>query len=506
MRVHHRSGRLGWGLYWGIAALAAGALPAAAVVPGLAGPLQALAQLIPQLVTLCVAGAGALLGSPWLRGIAARAAAAARTRAGAVVLVVALGAGAAVNMLHSARAARPATRAGKAGGLPAASNAWTSFRGGPQRTGAADPQSGPTHPTVRWSHTDPEANWSSSPAVVDNRLYCGSTVAGWLESTGAVTCLDMAGGGALWSFPTRHPVFSSPSVAEGRVYVGEGLHHDRDCSLYCLDAATGAKVWAVKTRSHVESSPALVDGRVYFGAGADGVYCVEAATGRVLWHREGFHVDLSPAISEGRVFVGTGYGRLAALALDAATGATLWERPSDLPVWGSPALANGQVLWGRGNGDFGHSDSHPRGDVWCLDVATGAQAWCCTFPDAVLTAVALTGSRAVVGCRDGSLYGIDLATGQRAWAAPAGAPVLGSPATDGQYVYATDSHGQALCVRADTGERVWNLALKPWIGEERSLYGSPLLTHGRLCLGASRGQLLCLGDQPAGGLAPAERK
>ena len=75
------------------------------------------------------------------------------------------------------------------------------------------------------------------------------------------------------------PVFSSPCVWNGRLYIGEGFHSDMMCKLYCIDAAKGEKLWEFATKGHTESSPRVIDGRVYFGAGDDGLYCVDAITG-----------------------------------------------------------------------------------------------------------------------------------------------------------------------------------------------------------------------------------
>ena len=57
---------------------------------------------------------------------------------------------------------------------------------------------------------------------------------------------------------------STPALAAGRLYVGEGLHEDADCRLYCLEAATGRELWSFAARSHVESSPRVAGGRVFF--------------------------------------------------------------------------------------------------------------------------------------------------------------------------------------------------------------------------------------------------
>jgi eukaryotic-like serine/threonine-protein kinase len=487
-------------MLWVIAAVVAFASPAWAVVPGLTGPLQALGQLLPQLLPFLAAGLAGALSIPswrarlkrfggWLtttRGLACFAAALAVTT-GAVLL------------------ARGGDRSQIAVAAPSASAAvkasdWPMFRGDLSRTGAAPAAqgapAGPAQGKVLWSFRDPDAraaDLSSSPAVAGNRIYAASAQASVFDSSGMVYCLDAATGKQIWRFQTEKQVFSSPAVAGGKVYVGEGLHVDTGCRVYCLDAATGKKLWAATTKSHTESSPAVADGKVFIGAGEDGVYCLDAATGKQLWHYPGTHVDVSPAVAGGKVYVGTGYGRLAAIALDAATGKPAWTTPCDLPVWGPPAVDGDRVFYGTGNGDFVKSAANPRGAVWCLEAGTGKQVWRRNLPDAVLTAVLLHNGKAYVGCRDGRIYCLDAATGAVAWSAPCGGPVVASPATDGRTLYVAGGKGQLHAFNLASGKPAWTLDLVPHTAADVQLFSSPALAGGRLFLGTSKEKLFCIG-------------
>ncbi len=481
---------------WSAATLLAIATPAWAVVPGLTGPLQALAQLVPQILPFLMAGLAGLLGSRAWRerlGRLGRWLATPRGLFTACILVTAVGAGAYL--------ARPADRsriavAASVRTAPAKAVDWPLFRGSLLRTGRAADTMGPEKARVLWSFSDPEirvADLASSPAVVGDRVYVGSAQASIFDSTGMVYCLDAHSGKRVWQFETAKQVFSSPAVVGGRVYVGEGFHVDTGCRLYCLDAATGKQLWATTTKSHTESSPAVVGGRAYFGAGEDGIYCLDAATGKPRWQRGGMHVDASPAVEGGRVYLGTGYGRLAALALDAATGKTLWSIPCDLPVWGPPTVSGGRVYFGIGNGDFVKSNPVPKGGVLCLDAATGKQAWRTPLPDAVLTALPIQGDRILAGCRDGRLYALEAATGEIIWRADCGGPVVASPATDGTRVYVPGGMGKVLALNLADGKPVWALDLVPHTAPGVQLFSSPALAHGRLYLGTSKEKLLCLG-------------
>jgi outer membrane protein assembly factor BamB len=351
-------------------------------------------------------------------------------------------------------------------------------------------------PRALWAFSDPaarEADISSSPAVVGSRVYVGSAQASVFDSSGMVYAIDGSTGKPVWQYRTEKQVFSSPAVADGRVYVGEGLHTDSGSKIYCFDAARGSVLWSVKTKSHTESSPAVVGGRVYMGAGDDGVYCLDAARGTVIWHVGGMHVDASPAVTDGKVFLGTGYGRLQAMALDAATGKTVWSVPSPLAVWGPPSVSGGRVFFGAGNGDFVKSAPVPKGAVWCLEAKTGKQVWRRDLPDAVVTAVLSRGDRVCAGSRDGNLYALDASHGTVAWEAPCGGPVVASPATDGTRVYAAGG-GKLHALNLTDGKPVWSFDVSTvTAGGFVNLFSSPAVVDGKVYFGTGKEKLLCLG-------------
>src|SRR5207244_1242455 len=100
-------------------------------------------------------------------------------------------------------------------------------------------------------------------------------------------------------------MYSSPCLADGRVYVGEGMHQNHLCKLYCVDAATGRKCWDFQTDGHIESSPCVADGKVFFGAGDEGVYGLDQVSGAECWHFRGpIHVDTSPTVVGHRLYAG----------------------------------------------------------------------------------------------------------------------------------------------------------------------------------------------------------
>jgi len=86
-----------------------------------------------------------------------------------------------------------------------------------------------------------------------------------------VYCLDSSTGTKIWSFETDRPLQSSPTVANGTVYVGSsdrGGWDDKylEHNLYALDALTGSKIWNYTFPGSIEFSPVVVGNSVYVGA------------------------------------------------------------------------------------------------------------------------------------------------------------------------------------------------------------------------------------------------
>ena len=89
-------------------------------------------------------------------------------------------------------------------------------------------------------------------------------------------------------------------MADGVVYVGSV----DDGTLYALDAATGAKKWTYRTDSQMFSSPTVANGVVYVGSSRGNVYALDAATGAKKWAYPIGGMDSSPAVADGVVYVG----------------------------------------------------------------------------------------------------------------------------------------------------------------------------------------------------------
>lgn len=120
-----------------------------------------------------------------------------------------------------------------------------------------------------------------------------------------------------WSSPIGFST-STPTVVDGRVYLGHG-EHGNPGALICLNDADGRELWHVDTDAGVKSSPAVsvVDGKtlIYFtDAKNDGeLYCVDG-NGTLLWTfnppDDTAYVLQGAAVSDDCVYFGTDAGYL----------------------------------------------------------------------------------------------------------------------------------------------------------------------------------------------------
>lgn len=463
------------------------------VVPALLGPLHALMLLLPQMLLGLVLVVESLTNPSTWREAAARLWTTVRSRPlrVAVWLCGVIIAGLLIWWLLTP----VQTSMTGSGGLSSDGN-WLTFHGSPNRSGTVGSYDArmDLKPQLRWKFHDSlileRRPFACSPAVAGSRVLIGS-------DNYTLYCVDLETGQPQWTFEAQCPIFSSPAVWNGRVYIGEGLHYDTDAKLYCLNLQNGNTIWSFQTGSHTESSPTVDNGKVYFGAGDDGIYCLNAITGEEQWRYPDAHVDGGPLAVGDYVYFGSGYTYDGVVCVSARDGQPVWKRAFPTPVWGAPAFSEGRLYVGIGNGNFNESDPEPFGEVRCLDSADGRDVWRFTgVKDGVLTSIAVSRDRAVFGCRDGTCYALNAATGDLVWRADIGAPILSSPAIAGSHVLFGADDGKFHCLSLENGQELWSFDTMDdvllFMGTG-SIQSSPAVVAGNVIFGSSNGNVYCLG-------------
>ena len=175
----------------------------------------------------------------------------------------------------------------------------------------------------------------NSPAVVNGVIYIGS---------GDVFALNAGTGTQLWRYSAVPSggggVLHSPAVVNGVVYVGATDFRGASGKVYALNASTGAKLWSEQVDDCVNSSPTVADGVVYIGS-CDSLYALKAGTGAKLWsYTIENGVQSSPAVANGTVYVGADDNNV--YALNASTAPSCGALPPE-------ALCTRRLLWSMGS-------------------------------------------------------------------------------------------------------------------------------------------------------------
>jgi outer membrane protein assembly factor BamB len=349
----------------------------------------------------------------------------------------------------------------------------------------------------KWDFSvDVKGMFASSPVVDGESVYASYSEMTLRAAT--LIRLDRQTGLTKWEFLGKNDdllqMISTPCLADGKLYFGEGFHEDLNCKVYCVDAENGKEVWRFKTAGQTESSPAVANGKVFIGAGNDGIYCLDVTNGQKIWRyppadyngrllRFGGGVRIAGK----RLYCGTGVdrnqkndkGETAAFCLDADTGKLLWKSAVPYPVWSTPVVKDGCVYVTSGNGDVFADDKDPGGALLYFDAESGQEKWRFKVNNGIIESPALDGHRIYFGCRDGQIYCVGRADGKERWKHYLESPIIGTPVLDTDAtsersfgVFVAASAGKVCCLNPQNGDIVWTYNLT---GQHACISTSPRL-------------------------------
>jgi outer membrane protein assembly factor BamB len=366
-------------------------------------------------------------------------------------------------------------------------SSWSMFRRDSAHSAAG--QSAPENLTLRWKFTTDGAV-ISSPSVADGMVYVGS-------QDKNIYCLDSRTGSLIWNFTTGARIKSSPAIADGMVYVGPD-----DGNVYCLDAEDGSLIWSTDAGGHIEvnfaaapalrSSPTIVDGKVYVGSLDTNVYCLDAEDGDVEWtfKTEGY-ITSSPAVVDGAVYVVSEEPETGALyKLNAADGSFIWKR--ELPyeeiqtggtdLHASPVVVDGMVFAASNVKQY-HGINTETGDIeWTYTTSGVGEFIVCSpaYNDGQLFLV-----------DHYSIVCVDSATGFAVWSTYLGEELYVSPTYADGKVYVVTDQRSVYVLNATDGAKlsVFNTASNSW--------SSATVYEGMVYVGSNDWNVYCLAGYPA---------
>ena len=351
------------------------------------------------------------------------------------------------------------------------------------------------------------AAWTQPGGDADHALYhLGATL-----SLTRLWSTDIGAGSSK-----RAPLLAPPVIADNRIFA---INAKAEVSAYTLDR--GKRIWRTSLTPDVSERKKFWEvignpkaAEIGFGGGV--------------------------AYDAGRIFLTSGFGFAA--ALDAETGAILWQKEMTSPVRTAPTAANGQVYFvtnanefialdqetGEKSWDFESFEESARflsasspaateevvvapfssGEISALRADNGRQLWTKTIArSSRLTALSnlndIAGSPVIdqgvvfAISHSGQMSAIDLRTGKEIWETPISG--LQTPWVAGDYIFVMSVDSELVCLTRDKGEVVWVKQLPRHKNEKkkkkRITWAGPVVAGGTLVLASSRGQLITVSPQ-----------
>ncbi len=333
---------------------------------------------------------------------------------------------------------------------------WSRFRG-PNGQGIAEgtiPLTWSSEESLAWSVELP-GEGSSSPIVVDNRVYVTCYSGSGSDAKRHIVCLDADSGKQLWtdaiSGPAREDAFQGYITEHGYASgtpVCDGKH------VYAFFGKAGVVAWTVEGKKVWQQDVGQMSSNRQWGSGS------------------------SPVLHEGILIVNASEESRAIIGLDAATGNELWKAEYDLLelCYATPILVPGE-------GDVVEAVISMPGEVWGLNATTGKIRWFCEIgnggnvsPSVVLGEEAFYTfggypAQQTNAIRRGGRK--DITETHHLWESRDSSYVPTPLYFDG-HLYWVSHRGQAFVVEAKTGETVTRERLDDLKSGGSPVYASPI--------------------------------
>ena len=293
-----------------------------------------------------------------------------------------------------------------------------------------------------------------------------------------------------WKTPVHDRGWSSPVVWEDQVWVTTAAADGRRLYAVCVDARTGRIVHDVKVfdveeprhiavvNSYASPTPVVEAGRLYVHYGTYGTACLDTSSAKVLWTRRDLKCDHHEGPGSSPILFGDllifhvdGCDVQYAIALDKATGKTVWKAQRDVDYGGMhqfwrKAFCTPTVISSGGRLELISPCSHA---VFAYDPRTGRELWKVRHRGWSITPRPVFGHGLVFLVMDyerPELWAVrpggqgDVTETNIAWKLTRGSPKQPSFLLIGDLLYLVGDSGIAACLEAKTGEVVWRERLE----------------------------------------------
>ncbi len=292
----------------------------------------------------------------------------------------------------------------------------------------------------RWKFDAGAGFGSVSPLIVNEILFVATR-------KGEVHAIDLETGRRVGQSSFGESIEGTPVYDDGMLFVPVGWGRR---ALVGYNLLRGSSAWKVKGASI--SAGLLIDADLVIAADDKGsVRAYNKKDGTIEWEvdlGEGVGVKASPILAGGLVIVADDRGRVA--ALNPADGSLTWSAALDAPVLATSASDGKSVYL-----------STTRGRLVKLHVDDGRELW--TYAEAsddrYFASPAVGDGEVVFGASDGFVRALDARTGELVWSSDVEAAITAAPLLTADVVYVGTMQSGLIGLKRATGEKLWEVEL-----------------------------------------------
>jgi outer membrane protein assembly factor BamB len=300
------------------------------------------------------------------------------------------------------------------------------------------------HDNHNTSH-NPHALPPRQKPAIKGKVKAGEGIQGFVitESTAFISSqftstlyfVDLNNGTIEWEYEANQPLSDTPLVHENTLIIPAGN------IVHCIDINEKTTKWHFDTGINQSGNMLVADSTLFImpTSGPDDIYAIDVGTGELLWQIDTAGGAFVPAYDEGILYV----SRQTLSAIDAQDGEILWENGK----LEKPIPINGRLI-GSGGSDIGAKDPNTGEDLWwfdsrgyivldgvatayrnvyatggfrdkgevvCIDQATGCLYWQFIPDSDVVTAPVVANETVIFGTDHGFVYGVDATSGNQLW-------------------------------------------------------------------------------------------
>ena len=328
------------------------------------------------------------------------------------------------------------------------------------------------------------------PVVVGGAIFT-------VDSRYKVSAFDEASGDEIWRYKIE-------AIERSATREGKTSFIDRVRDPLTFTDGDGSD------KEGVGGGVAFANNRIFVASGLGKMVALDASTGAVVWERE-TRVPLNsvPTVDNGRVFVISDDNEL--FAMNAETGEVLWTyqgitETASMLTSPAPAVVDDVVIAPFSSGELIALRVQNGGVLWQDALSSTARLTPLASLNDISGGPAVADGYVIATAQSGVMTAFDLRTGQRVWSQPAGS--LSIPLIAADVVFTVTTSGQVAALSKLDGTVHWIQQLENFKNakkrKERTVWTGPLLAGNRLLVASSKGEVVVI-DPRSGSILKEEK-